>query len=72
MEECNCGSCLWERRGGQPVKLTVNEGFDRFPSRSPDGAKMLLTVKHPAELEVFTCVMEVFLLAAGPGARGEN
>jgi Tol biopolymer transport system component len=57
---------LGNLEGGEPIRLTYNEGFDGFPSLSPDGTKMLFTRKHPAELGVFTYVMDVSSLNLGP------
>ncbi|MEZ5487229.1 MAG: hypothetical protein R3E75_06240 [Steroidobacteraceae bacterium] len=57
---------LGDLQGGEPKRLTFNEGFDGFPSLSPDGTKMLFTRKHPAELGVFTYVMDVSSLNIGP------
>ncbi len=57
---------LGDLEGGEPIRLTYNEGFDGFPSLSPDGTKMLFTRKHPAELGVFTYVMDVSSLNLGP------
>ena len=57
---------LGDLAGGAPRRLTYNEGFDGFPSLSPDGRKMLLTRTVPAEHGVFTYVMDISSLGIGP------
>lgn len=44
---------LGDLEGGEPVRLTYNEGFDGFPPVSPDGTKMLFTRKSAHEVGVF-------------------
>lgn len=60
---------LGDLEGGEPVRLTHNEGFDGFPSVSPDGTKMLFTRKSAHEVGVFTYVMDISTLNVGPKQR---
>lgn len=57
---------LGDFEGGEPLRLTYNDGFDGFPSVSPDGTKMLFTRKHESEVGVFTYVMDISSLGVGP------
>lgn len=57
---------LGDIEGGEPVRLTYNEGFDGFPSVSPDGTKMLFTRKAPGENALYTWVMDISSLKVGP------
>jgi Tol biopolymer transport system component len=59
---------LGDLQGGEPVRLTYNEGFDGFPAVSPDGTKLLFTRKVPEEFGVFTYVMDISSLQVGPPA----
>lgn len=63
---------LGDLRGGSPVRLTFNEGFDGFPSISPDGTKMLFTRVIPAEYGVFTYVMDISSLNVGAPKDGTS
>ena len=68
VENNNWEVFLGDLAGGEPVRLTHNEGFDGFPSLSPDGTKMLFA---RAEGEGFmsglhTWVMDVSSLNLGP------
>lgn len=65
-EEGNREIFLGDLEGGEPVRLTWNEGFDGFPSISPDGSKMLFTRKVPDEFGVYTWVMDITSLGIGP------
>jgi Tol biopolymer transport system component len=69
VENNNWEVFLGDLVGGEPTRLTFNEGFDGFPSLSPDGTKMLFA---RAEGEGFmsglhTWVMDVSSLNLGPG-----
>jgi len=59
---------LGDLAGGEPVRLTYNEGFDGFPSLSPDGTKMLFArAEGPGFMSgLHTWVMDVSSLNLGP------
>ena len=59
---------LGDLAGGEPVRLTFNEGFDGFPSLSPDGTKMLFArAEGPGFMSgLHTWVMDVSSLNLGP------
>jgi len=57
---------LGDLAGGEPRRLTWNDGFDGFPSISPDGTKMLFTRKLPGQYGVYTYVMDISSLGLGP------
>lgn len=54
--------------GGEPVRLTYNDGFDGFASISPDGKKMLFTrsVGSGFMSDLYTHVMDISALNVGP------
>jgi Tol biopolymer transport system component len=54
--------------GGKPVRLTYNDGFDGFPSLSPDGTKMLFARNAGEGLMsgLTTFVMDLSSLNLGP------
>ena len=57
---------LGDIQGGAPVRLTYHEGFDGFPSVSPDGKKMLFTRKVVGDNGLYTWVMDISSLNVGP------
>lgn len=63
---------LGDMQGGEPRRLTFDEGFDGFPSLSPDGRKMVWTSSRTTGqgfrgLKLH--VMDVSSLGLGPGRR---
>ncbi len=61
-------SFLGDLEGGEPVRLTFNEGFDGFPSVSPDGTKMLFARSEAPGFgsPLYTYVMDISSLNIGP------
>jgi Tol biopolymer transport system component len=59
---------LGDLAGGEPVRLTYNDGFDGFPSLSPDGTKMLFARSTGGGFmsSLYTHVMDVSSLKLGP------
>ena len=59
---------LGDLAGGEPVRLTYNDGFDGFPSLSPDGTKMLWgrSSGEGFMAGLYTHVMDVSSLNLGP------
>jgi len=59
---------LGDLAGGKPVRLTYNDGFDGFPSLSPDGTKMLFARNTGEGLMsgLTTFVMDMSSLNLGP------
>ena len=59
---------LGDLEGGDPVRLTFFEGFDGFPSVSPDGTKMLFTRSTGSGFmsDLYTFVMDISSLNVGP------
>jgi len=59
---------LGDLAGGEPRRLTWYEGFDGFPSLSPDGSKMLFArgLTESTRRNLFTHVMDVSPLGIGP------
>ena len=59
---------LGDLAGGEPQRLTWYEGFDGFPSLSPDGTKMLFArgLTESTRRNLFTHVMDVSSLGLGP------
>ncbi|MCL4776331.1 MAG: PD40 domain-containing protein [Gammaproteobacteria bacterium] len=68
IEKNNWEVFLGDIQGGAPVRLTYNEGFDGFPSVSPDGKKMLFTRKVVGDSGLYTWVMDISSLGVGPQA----
>jgi len=68
VENNNWEVFLGDLAGGEPVRLTYNEGFDGFPSLSPDGTKMLFArAEGPGFMSgLHTWVMDVSSLNLGP------
>ena len=68
VENNNWEIFLGDLAGGEPVRLTFNDGFDGFPSISPDGTKMLFARSEgPGFMsELYTWVMDVSSLNLGP------
>ena len=68
VENNNWEVFLGDLTGGEPVRLTFNEGFDGFPSLSPDGTKMLFArATGPGFMSgLTTYVMDVSSLNIGP------
>lgn len=62
---------LGDLEGGDPVRLTFYEGFDGFPSVSPDGTKMLFTRSTGTGFmsDLFTFAMDISSLNVGPVAE---
>jgi TolB protein len=52
----------------EPVRLTYHEGFDGFPSISPDGRKLLFTrsIGKRFMKDLFVHVMDISALGIGP------
>ncbi len=69
IEDNNWEVFLGDIQGGPPVRLTYNNGFDGFPSVSPDGQKMLFARKSPGEKGLFTWVMDISSLNVGPKGK---
>jgi TolB protein len=59
---------LGDLEGGAPVRLTFHDGFDGFPSISPDGTKMLFARSEgPGFMGgLYTHVMDISSLNIGP------
>lgn len=57
---------LGDLAGGEPRRLTFNDGFDGFPAVSPDGNRMLFTRTVPGQYGVYTYVMDISSLHVGP------
>ncbi len=68
VENNNWEVFLGDLAGGEPVRLTFNEGFDGFPSMSPDGTKMLFARSTGGGFmsNLTTFVMDVSSLNLGP------
>ena len=68
VENNNWEVFLGDLAGGEPVRLTYNEGFDGFPSLSPDGTKMLFARSTGGGFMsgLTTFVMDVSSLNLGP------
>jgi len=68
VENNNWEVFLGDLAGGEPVRLTFNEGFDGFPSLSPDGTKMLFarSTGDGFMSGLTTFVMDVSSLNIGP------
>jgi Tol biopolymer transport system component len=68
VEDNNWEVFLGDLAGGDPVRLTFNDGFDGFPSLSPDGTKMLFArAEGPGFMSgLHTWVMDVSSLNLGP------
>jgi Tol biopolymer transport system component len=68
VENNNWEVFLGDLAGGDPVRLTFNEGFDGFPSLSPDGTKMLFarSTGDGFMSGLTTFVMDVSSLNLGP------
>jgi len=68
VENNNWEVFLGDLAGGEPVRLTFNEGFDGFPSISPDGTKMLFARSTGGGFmsNLTTFVMDVTSLNLGP------
>ncbi len=68
VENNNWEVFLGDLAGGDPVRLTFNEGFDGFPSLSPDGTKMLFARSAGGGFMsgLTTFVMDVSSLTLGP------
>jgi len=67
-ENNNWDVYLGDLAGGDPVRLTWHEGFDGFPSLSPDGTKMLFARSSGEGFMsgLTTWVMDVSSLNLGP------
>jgi signal peptidase I len=59
---------LGDLEGSQPIQLTFKDGFNGFPSISPDGTKMLFARSEGAGFAggLYTYVMDVSSLNIGP------
>ncbi len=59
---------LGDLKGGDPVRLTFNDGFDGLPSLSPDGTKMLFASAREGESDngLLTYVMDMTSFNLGP------
>jgi len=68
VENNNWEVFLGDLAGGEPVRLTFKEGFDGFPSVSPDGKKMLFgrSTGEGFMSNLRTFVMDVSSLGIGP------
>ena len=44
---------LGDLDGGEPVRLTFHDGFDGFPSISPDGTKMAFASNRDGDSEIY-------------------
>jgi dipeptidyl aminopeptidase/acylaminoacyl peptidase len=68
VENNNWEVFLGDLAGGEPVRLTYNEGFDGFPALSPDGTKMLFarSTGDGFMSGLTTFVMDVSSLNLGP------
>ena len=68
VEDNNWEVFLGDLSGGEPVRLTFNEGFDGFPSLSPDGTKMLFARSGGGGFmsDLTTYVMDVSSLNLDP------
>lgn len=68
IENNNWEIFLFDMEGGPKVRLTHNEGFDGFPSISPDGKKMLFTrsMGNRFMADLYTHVMDISSLNVGP------
>ncbi len=67
-EDNNWEIFMGDMEGGEPVRLTYNDGFDGFASISPDGKKMLFTRSDGAGFmsDLYTYVMDISSLNVGP------
>lgn len=68
MTDDNWDIYLGDLAGGEPVRITQFEGFDGFPSLSPDGTKMIFAraTTDSTRLFLYTHVMDVSSLNIGP------
>ena len=57
---------LGDMEGGEPVRLTYNEGWDGLPSVSPDGTKMAFTRMVDRGGLPYTYIMDISSLDIGP------
>ena len=57
---------LADMAGGEPVRLTYNDGWDGMGAFSPDGKKMVFTSSKPGSYELYSYVMDVSSLNLGP------
>ncbi len=75
IEDNNWEIFMADMQGGEPIRLTFNDGFDGFASISPDGTKMLFTRSDGSGFmsDLYTYVMDISSLNVGPvkseGAR---
>ena len=67
-EDENWEIFLGDLRGGEPLRLTYNPGFDGLPALSPDGKKMLFARAEGEGFRggIYTWVMDVSSLHLGP------
>lgn len=65
IEERNWEIFLGDLEGGEPLRLTYNDGFDGLPAVSPDGTKMLFTRAESRD-KFYTYVMDISSLNIGP------
>jgi Tol biopolymer transport system component len=68
VEDENWEIFLGDLRGGEPLRLTYNSGFDGLPALSPDGSKMLFARAQGEGFAggIYTWVMDVSSLHLGP------
>ncbi len=57
---------LADLAGGEPKRLTYNEGWDGMGAFSPDGKKMVFTRSEPGSRALYSYVMDVSSLNLGP------
>jgi Tol biopolymer transport system component len=57
---------LGDLAGGEPQRLTYNQGFDGLPSLSHDGKKMLFSRRADGAENIATYVMDMSSLNVGP------